>query len=262
MGYEVLPQNIGGALDNLKIKHELFDHENVPKPQAQSYLKWIKKNIAANQPIVTFVMCKGDSHTGYGLGPFDHIEPAFGLYSNHPLTDEEIYDDDWLVHGSDYSPDGVKNLGYFRKFNSMVDTVKMDGNCKDAQAPHGLNEAYPCYNDQLNWGAAITGLADPKNITLPLSLWVDNWKEPNVRTGEKPVEMTATILVKGLTAGKEYVVYMFETTEAYPSDSSFHEGGHKFKYPFKAEKDTFKFTAPDKIMSNEMAYYVCVPAKK
>jgi len=57
---------------------------------------------------------------------------------------------------------------------------------------------------------------------LPLSLWVDNWKEPNVRTGEKPVAMTATILVKGLTAGKEYVVYMWESTEAYPSDSQFH----------------------------------------
>jgi len=170
-------------------------------------------------------MCKGDAHDAYGLGPFDHIEPAFGLYSNHPLSDPEIYDDDYLVHGSDYSPDGVKNLGYFRKFNSMVDTIKMDGNCKNAQAPHGLNQAYPCYNDQQNWGAAITGLKDPKKITLPLSLFVDNWKEPNVRTGEKPVAMTATILVKGLTAGKEYVVYMFETTEAYPSDSLFHEAG-------------------------------------
>jgi len=74
--------------------------------------------------------------------------------------------------------------------------------------------------------------------------------------------MTATILVKGLTAGKKYVVYMFESAEAYPSDSLFHEAPHKVKYPFTAEKEEFKFTAPDKIMSNEMAYYVCVPAKK
>lgn len=54
-------------------------------------------------------MCKGDEHNAYGLGPFDHIEPVFGLYSNHPLTDEEVYDDDYLVHGSDYALDGDKN---------------------------------------------------------------------------------------------------------------------------------------------------------
>jgi len=263
VGYEVGTMNIGPALDNLKIRHELFDYYHTPKPQSQSYLKWIKKNIAAGQPIVTFVMCKGDSHTGDGnAAPFDHIEPAWGLYSNHPLSDPEIYEDDYVLHGSDYSPDGDKNLGYFRKFNSLVDTVKMDGNCKNAQAPHGLNEAYPCYNDQTNWGAAIKGLVDPKNVTLPLSLFVDNWKEPNVRTGEKPIEMTATILVKDLTPGKKYVVYMYESAEAYPSNSLFHEAPHKFKYPFTAQKDTFKFTAPDKIMSNEMAYYICVPAKE
>jgi len=208
-------------------------------------------------------MCKGDDHAGDVNIPYDHIEPAWGLYSNHPLSDPEVYDDDYLLHGSDYSPDGTKNLGYFRKFNSMVDTVAMDGNCKAAQAPHGLNEAYPCYNDQQNWGAAIKGLKDPKKVLLPMSLYVDNWKEPNVRQGEKPVEMTATLFVKGLTAGKKYVVYMYETTEAYPTDSLFHEAeSHKVKYPFTAEKDTFKFTAPDKIMSNEMAYYVCVPAKE
>ena len=131
-GYEVGTQNIGPALDNLKINHEIFNYKNYPKPQSQAYLKWVKRNLAHGQPVVQYVMCKGDSHTGDGVVPFDHIEPAFGLYTNHPLTDDEIYDDDYLVHGSDYSPDGEKNLGYFRPFNSLVDTVDMEGNCKDA----------------------------------------------------------------------------------------------------------------------------------
>lgn len=193
VGYEVGTLNIGPALKNLKIEHELFNYEETPIPQSPSYLKWLKKNLAAGNPIVTFVMCKGDDHAGDVNIPYDHIEPAWGLYSNHPLSDPEVYDDDWLVHGSDYSPDGEKNLGYFRKFSTLIDDVKMEGNCKAAQAPHGLNEAYPCHNDQENWGAAISGIWDPKKITLPMSLWVDNWKEPNVRSGEKPVEMTATL---------------------------------------------------------------------
>lgn len=77
-------------------------------------------------------MCKGDSHTGDGNVPFDHIEPAWGLFSNHPLSDEEIYEDDYIQHGSDYSPDGANNTGYFRSFDSLIDTVDMDGNCKYA----------------------------------------------------------------------------------------------------------------------------------
>ena len=48
------------------------------------------------------------------------------------------------MHGSDYAPDGDKNLGYFRRFDSLVDTVAMDGNCSSAQPGYGFNEMYPC----------------------------------------------------------------------------------------------------------------------
>lgn len=52
-------------------------------------------------------MEKGNTHNAYNMGyHFDHIEPIFGLYSNHELTDATVYDDDWFVMGSDYSPDG------------------------------------------------------------------------------------------------------------------------------------------------------------
>lgn len=94
-----------------------------------------------------FPMCKGDSHTGDGISTFDHIEPIWGLYSNHNLNDPAVYEDDWLVHGSDYSPDGNMNKGYYRTFNSMVDTKEMNGNCKHAQPGWGKNEMYPCIYD-------------------------------------------------------------------------------------------------------------------
>jgi hypothetical protein len=32
LGYEVLPGNISAALTNLKLAHDLFDHENIPTP--------------------------------------------------------------------------------------------------------------------------------------------------------------------------------------------------------------------------------------
>ena len=61
-----------------------------------------------------FVICKGDPHDSYGLGTFDHIEPIWGIYSNTRLDTKAVGDDDWIVHGSDYAPDGELNKGYFR----------------------------------------------------------------------------------------------------------------------------------------------------
>jgi len=257
----VLPANIDAALNNLKLEHSLFD-TSLPQPQSPAYLKWVKKNLAHGSPIVTFVMCKGDEHNAYG--PFDHIEPIFGLYSNHPLTDEEVYDDDYLVHGSDYAIDGDKNQGYFRKFSSMVDTVKMEGNCKNAQdnsGGHKRNEMYPCFNDQQNYGASIQGLADPKKVSLRSNLYVSIIAEPDVRIEEKPVEMDGWLVVNDLTPGQEYVVYRYNDHANYPTDSNFHESKFDSKHEFKAEKEMYKFKT-DQIMSDSEAYFVAVPAAK
>lgn len=132
-------------------------------------MKFVKKNLAAGNPVIWFPICKGDSHDAYGLGPFDHIEPIFGLYSNHELTDETIYDDDVIQHGSDWEV-GPVHLGYFRPFNSLPDTKQMDGNCANAGYGPGRNEMYPCIYKELAYANAVTGIIDPKNIAKPLSL--------------------------------------------------------------------------------------------
>jgi len=226
-------------------------------------LKWVKKNLAGGSPIVTFVMCKGDAHAAYGLGPFDHIEPIFGLYSNHPLTDETVYDDDVLVHGSDYAIDGDTNQGYFRPFNSMVDTTAMEGNCKNAQdnsGGHKRNEMYPCFNDQQNYGASIHGLVDPKNISLRSHLYVNILNEPDVRIDQKPVEMEGTLVVNDLTPGTEYVVYRYNDHANFPTDSNFDGSKADSKHVFKATDKTYKYNT-DQIMSDSEAYFVAVPMK-
>lgn len=67
----------------------------------------MKAHLVASHPLVIFVMEKDAEHNAYNMGYyFDHIEPVFGVYSNHELTDPTVYDDDWFVMGSDYSPDG------------------------------------------------------------------------------------------------------------------------------------------------------------
>lgn len=76
-----------------------------------------------------------------------------------------------------------------RRFHSLEDSTKMDGNCAVAQAGFGRNEMYPCINDQTDYGIAIMGV---KGSVLPVSLAVDNKEEPNIREGQHPSLMHAT----------------------------------------------------------------------
>lgn len=133
-GYEILHTNIEGAMTNLGLNYEAFDYQNTPLPQSYSYISWLKSQLARGRGVVWFIMCAGDRHDSYGIqnATYDHIESVFGLWSNHTLSDPQVYPDDILVHTSGYAPDGTKNLGYFRRFDSLIDTTAMNGNCSAA----------------------------------------------------------------------------------------------------------------------------------
>jgi hypothetical protein len=160
LGYEILHTNIEGALTNLGFKYDSFDHLNTPLPQSYSYLSWLKSKLAQGQGVVWFIMCKGDEHNSYNIpnATYDHIEAVYGLWSNYSLSDPTVYPDDVLVHTSGYAPDGINNTGYFRRFDSLIDTTDMNGNCSAAVPQWRQNEAYPCLEKNHSFGYAITGL--------------------------------------------------------------------------------------------------------
>lgn len=68
----------------------------------------MKGHLVLGEPIAFFPMCKGDGDACYPLacpgdpsGVVDHVEPMFGIYSNHSLDDATTYSDDVIVHMSD-----------------------------------------------------------------------------------------------------------------------------------------------------------------
>ena len=63
-GYEVMPSNVAATAAALKLSFEEWDHRQ-PKPQATAYKRWLKKMLAAGNPVVWFPMCKGDLHMCY-----------------------------------------------------------------------------------------------------------------------------------------------------------------------------------------------------
>ena len=254
-GYELLHTNMGAALDTLGFTYDEFNEVT-----SENYLPWMKRNLAKGAPVIWYIMCKGDGHNSYGLGPYDHIEPVFGLYSQKELT-EDVRGDDILVHSSDYAPDGQENTGYYRRFDSLVDTVAMNGNCSNAQAPHGLNEAYPCINVNETFGFAMTGLQ--RGPTFPISLDVGFLNEPCTPCGDLPVPVTPTLTIPNIQQGQAYLLYRFDNgNTVVPDDVADYPEAADWVLAFiggiSTTSSTFRWTDSHPFPSSASIAYRCI----
>lgn len=259
VGYEILHTNIEEVLTNLGFSYDAFDHKNTPVPQAGPYLAWLKRQLALERGVVWFIMCKGDKHDCYGMKncTYDHIEAVYGIWSNHPLSDHTVYSDDVLVHTSGYAPDGMANTGYYRRFDTLVDTIEMDKNCSDAQPEWRRNEAYPCVDHNFPFGYSITGLL--RNGGQPVALKLDNYEEPNIRNGTQVVYFTGTVTCQRTTAGVKYGLYRFKQGNAgVPSHVKDYAKVAEKIYIFTAESDSHVIIDQHPILSSSAVAYRCL----
>jgi hypothetical protein len=260
---EILNTNIDGAFYKLHVKHDNFQFNVLPVPQADAYLKFMKKHLIANNPLIWMVMFDGGSSPddGYTMdnqtnGIYDHIEPVVGVMSNYPLTDETVHDDDVFA----YYDDAGKNTNY-------VVQSKVPGTCKFSDSNqkhcrHHCNSGFmgQCVWDQRGYIYAILDLADdsgPGSSALPTSLSISPFaEEPDTRSGERPREITGTLTVSDLKVGSTYEIYRWDKAEG----AFVYTDANKIK-TFTAAQDTFTYEDPKKFMSNTATYYRCVPAR-
>ena len=279
-GYEILHTNIEATLDTLGVSYNSWDWAGQPQPQGVSYLSWLKSQLARDGGVVQFILCKGDAHQAYAPeNIYDHIEPFFRLYTNHEVNDTAIYEDDYVAHGSGYSPDGEENLGYFRPLNSLLDGLEMDGNCAAAQEGWKKNEMYPCLYDQQTFGYSLTGLTCGQSVdqeqgpNFPVTLYVNNTVEPNIREGEDAVSLQGRVVVSGLKTGSTYFLYRWDGVDTFPNVASTPAGcGHSreavmklyenseysHKTKFVAQGDVYDFVDTALFLSSGSARYSCV----
>lgn len=178
----------------------------------------------------------------------------YGLFSNHPLTDPTVYDDDWVLHASDQDLQT-----YFRPIQSLNDTLAMKGNCLHAQPGYGRNEMYPCFDTEVTYGLAITGI-DTAGPILPVALVTSGAvSEPNIRDGAPAVNLTGTVTVGGLQAGAHAVLYRYNGTETVPAQPPYDVGAVTIT-PFTATGPTWTFADPLPFLSSSATYYIAVLA--
>jgi len=263
-GYEVIPINIAFTAKHLKLRFDEWDY-NSTKPQAAAYKVWLKRHLVAGEPIVWFPMCKGDKGDGCYGGPgcpnggsLDHVEPMYGIYSNHPLSDTAVHDDDWILHASDQDHEP-----YFRRLDSLEDTRAMNANCKDAQPRMGRNEMYPCFDSSVTYGLALEGLA--VEGTVRTSLMVNNADdkhvdEPNVRLGRKSVSLHGALHIQGLVSGDQYQIFRYNSTASLPSGPPF-TGAERTK-EFTASNTEWWWLDPVPFDSHSAVYYIVAAKPK
>ena len=189
------------------------------------------------------------------------------MYSKHPKNDTTVYDDDIVVHASDYAPDGTDNAGYHRPFNSLVDDTTMEGNCADAQAGWGENEMYPCINNDLTYGTAITGINDKNVKTISVNLVINSISEPDIREDVDPSAFTGTLEFANLDEAKTYAVYRFDSIDSFVSSNGDYENSKYFSKnileDFEVSADgSFVYEDVDTFMSNEATIYRVVEVKE
>lgn len=252
-GYEILHTNIEPALRKLKLNYEAFDYNTTKKPQNPAFKRFLKSQLAAENPVVWFIYCKGDGHDVYGFAHYDHIEPVLGIYSKHPLNDTTVYDDDVIAHTSDWD-----HNYYFRRMDSLEDTPKMDGNCANAVEGWKHNEAYPCIPAEVDYGFAIQGVADAGGKSLRVSIAIDSWSEPDYREFQKPVDFHANVTVRGAEPNKPYMLYVYDGPENVPVDGDYSRTAHH-NVSFTPAESTWTYADPVSFKSNSAVYYFAVP---
>ncbi len=247
---EILESNIERALTNLKLRFEGWPYRGRPEPQAAAYLSWLKQQLAAGRGLVLMIMLAGGTYPVYpSLAPYgfySHVEPFYGIFSNHPLNDTAWYPDDYIQHSTNADP-----FDYFRRFDSLVADVS---SANQSLCPAGVYNGYPCVYERWGFGWAILGLADAKDGPAQ-SLDVGSSIEPDTVTGSKPQNFTGTLTVTGLVPGNAYDIWRWNSAE-----SAFDYSLAMKRASFIAAGDNHVFVDSMPILSDTAAYFRCAPS--
>lgn len=252
---EILNTNIDHALRKLKLSGKGFEYNVLSPPQASQYLTFMKKSLAHSNPIIWMVMFNDDDNypdPDYKMdnitnGVYAHIEPVIGIMSNHPLSDETIHDDDAFAYFDD-----VSKHTHYQKANQVAGdwSPGMKARCPGVEVQ--------CVWKQRGYIWSIQGFLDYQPHAVPVSLSISPWaSEPYTRGGEKPVELTGTLTVSGLSKGSTYDIYRWGSPEA----AFVYNKSYKIK-TFTATSNFHKFVDPSTFLSSSTTYYRCVQAKK
>jgi len=229
------------AAKQLKLTSDEFAYKKEKKPQAKSYLAFLKKHLDMGHPVVAGFFEKAPNRDA-GDKNYDHIMIVIGYTVDADGNMENLYIND-----------------FYEKYTRLEAIKgKTRKQCKASTDPEQPFKY--CITSPVNYGMAISGNLD-KNDELYRAQLFAPWHEPDDGIEDKvnaaPVEMSMTLVVKGLTVGSNISCVRFDSHKNVPSKNFLSSKKWTKRWDFTATKTSYKIMV-DPIMSNTEAYYRCV----
>jgi hypothetical protein len=210
---------------------------------------WMRDRLRAGVPVIF-----GEFLSDAGGDPdYDHIVPAVGASSaaatsSNYLTFFNLYDAAPLV----------------LKFSRLNATRR---GCARSLQSGG------CIPSNVDYGVAVTGVADANKVTLPVRLDVDRRDEPNTspvnkrdpdeyRTAPQPAaQLRGSVTVSGLTPKASYRLMRYASAAAVPTKGSaaaFLASAYTASVDFVAAGAEWRYADPVPFLSSSTTFYRCV----
>lgn len=182
------------------------------------FLLWVKDQIKQGHPVVLGLFCNARrfGEAGPGDDEYDHIVLARGVVDATPSgqTGSGIQADRlrFLDHGL-YTPNGRPVHHFEERFAALL---KNRASANAAEAP-----VYSLKNTPRNYALAITGVADPERVTIPVRVTTSLNREPNLAEGSKlppapqPMDLIATVSIPDPT--QAYHLYRYDDFRDVPT---------------------------------------------
>lgn len=236
-GELLLGVNETRALEKLKLDYEVWS--DAGSSQSQPFMVWLKKNLAAAVPCVIAVYLSDGTDADY-----DHIIPATGI----AYTSLSSYDaNDEITVSDNFGAEVARRAGSYAATRST---------CKYSADLTG------CIPRDTDYGVAIKGVLDADKVTLPVRIAVGSNAEPNVSLGQAAAQITATVTVSGLQAGRDYALLRYDGYQQVPTKgaaSAFLSSGFSSRHDFTASGLQYTYADPKTFASDGATYYRAVP---
>ena len=221
LGYEIVPDNIEGALHQLGFLVEKYSNKKTLATYPH-FFKWLKSHIVKEHPIVWYVQPAISTYV-------NHAESVVGYFSDHPLSDPNVYPNDLIQHYS-----GNDLLSYFRRVDSWVEP-----NCTK-----GVSGGSECIPEKNPYGYAILGhrvLHSSVRTSIKIS---DGGQEP---VPPHIIPTKAIVTAHDLKRGQSYIMYRYHDFNGKRLHST---------HWFRAISDEHVWKDPISFLSSQSVYYV------
>jgi hypothetical protein len=264
--YDYRSQLLLGGTDMRAARHmhlAATEWDRQTQHNSAEFLAWIKHNVMLGYPVAIGLYTNdyrfyGDRNKKAGSPEYDHIVPVIGVEGN-PGKPGYSPDDTIVFSDNGVLGPGPKKAPYL--FHYRFGPFQRSR--EQANAPSAPWYSLPDYGK--NFGAAITGVMDEDNETVPVRVTTSaNDEIPQIARGSNrrptPDPLTLTVTVSGLRNGEKYVLYRYSTLGTIP-DVAFnaHAGQASGRWSFVGTPSG-SYVITEHIMSDDVAAYRAVPA--